>query len=88
MWVCGRVANPFYLQLTKGYTDLREGSRKPRMSSGPVDAEKSLRGFQHIIQDLNGENADLKQKILDFQVENDALKEVSQPLSPRAHVHL
>lgn len=45
------------------------------MSNGPVDAEKSLRGFQHIIQDLSGENAELKSKLEVLRGEIDVLKE-------------
>lgn len=43
------------------------------MSSGPQDAEKSLRGFQHIIQELTSENAELKKSCDELREENQLL---------------
>lgn len=54
---------------------------RPRMSTGSAadDPEKKLRGFQHIIQELSGENAELKEKYESVLEEVGLLKEVRAP---------
>jgi hypothetical protein len=42
-----------------------------------VAAEKKLRGFQHIIQELSAENAELKERSDHLAEETTLLKEVS-----------
>jgi len=44
--------------------------------SAADDAEKKLRGFQHIIQELSAENADIKEKYQSVLEEVGLLKEV------------
>ena len=52
---------------------------KTRLSSGSAldDPEKKLRGFQHIIQELSAENAELKEKYTSVMEEIELLKEVT-----------
>ena len=49
---------------------------KPVDTSASVDAEKKLRGFQHIIQELSAENAELKERSESLEEEITLLKEV------------
>ncbi|WVR06658.1 hypothetical protein IAU60_003690 [Kwoniella sp. DSM 27419] len=54
----------------------REEPRRSRLSTGSSDdAEKKIRGFQHIIQDLSAENADLKETCDSLREEVGLLKE-------------
>jgi len=50
---------------------------KPVDTTASVDAEKKLRGFQHIIQELSAENAELKERSESLEEEITLLKEVS-----------
>ena len=50
---------------------------KPADTTASVDAEKKLRGFQHIIQELSAENAELKERSESLEEEITLLKEVS-----------
>lgn len=45
--------------------------------------EKKIRGFQHIIQELSSENADLKERSDSLQEEANLLKEVNSLPSGR-----
>jgi len=47
-----------------------------------VAAEKKLRGFQHIIQELSAENAELKERSDHLAEETTLLKEVSPSSRP------
>ena len=49
---------------------------KPVDTTASVDAEKKLRGFQHIIQELSAENAELKERSESLEEEITLLKEV------------
>jgi cell division protein FtsB len=49
---------------------------KPADTTASVDAEKKLRGFQHIIQELSAENAELKERSESLEEEITLLKEV------------
>ena len=55
--------------------------RSPRLSASSFDdpekMEKKIRGFQHIIQDLSAENAEMKEKYSMAMEEISLLKEVS-----------
>jgi cell division protein FtsB len=56
---------------------------KPADTTASVDAEKKLRGFQHIIQELSAENAELKERSESLEEEITLLKEVRS-----AYAHL
>ncbi|EIW67626.1 hypothetical protein TREMEDRAFT_45156 [Tremella mesenterica DSM 1558] len=55
--------------------DSRDGTRKGRLSNGSTEESKRIVGFQHIIQDLSTENADLKDKLQSLAEEVGMLKE-------------
>jgi hypothetical protein len=57
-------------------TDIQLISAPPVDVGASVDAEKKLRGFQHIIQELSAENAELKERSDSLQEETSLLKEV------------
>lgn len=55
------------------------GEKRSRLSTGSsIDEEKKLRGFQHIIQELSAENAEMKAKLEALGEETSLLKEVSK----------
>lgn len=57
---------------------------KPRLSTSSVTSEgsvdKSIRGYQHIVQELSAENAVLSAKVKDLEAEMSLLKEVCRGL--------
>lgn len=61
---------------TISLTDMQLKSAPPVDVGASVDAEKKLRGFQHIIQELSAENAELKERSDSLQEETSLLKEV------------
>ena len=63
---------------------------KGRLSIGSNgdDADKRLRGFQHIISDLSNENAELKEKYRNIEEEIELLKEVRLPTFLLTPAHL
>ncbi|ORX37067.1 hypothetical protein BD324DRAFT_624655 [Kockovaella imperatae] len=71
-------------QIAKLNTNAQTNSpamQRGRLSSGSSDdAEKRMRGFQHIISDLSAENAELKDKYQNLVEEVDLLKEENKLL--------
>ena len=57
-------------------TTARESRTRLSTGSASDDPEKKLRGFQHIIQELSAENAELKEKYTSVMEEIELLKEV------------
>lgn len=54
----------------------RSMSRRPRTSTGTIEeAEKSIRGYRHIVQEMTSENALLKSRHSDLEEEIVMLKE-------------